>query len=292
MTLNRPPADPGPPVAPGHPISHIKRVPTEAIGGQRRLLGIILGALLGLVYGLVSQTINRLALPGVPLYQPPLGPLGNTALSMLVGAGLGLLVALPTSGALGIAIASVASAIAIMVSSVLRLGDGLSTGTQLVFGVLLSVPLSWFTVPVIALLRWAVDRQVDQQARGEPLLVRWRVPLALVLVMAFVAAFELLGTTAQGQLRTTDRMLETALAASNPADLPAPLQGPLVRDFPAGSGAAYTLEWTRQDLDRFIELRPSANYDQHVAVIARLAGGYRLVCLFPTARSGPTCGTY
>ena len=83
-----------------------------------------------------------------------------------------------------------------------------------------------------------------------------------------------------------------ALAATNPADLPAPLQGPLVRDFPVGSGAAYTLEWTRQDLDRFIELRPSANYDQHVAVIARLGGGYRLVCLFPTARSGPTCGTY
>jgi len=286
MTLNRPP------VAPGHPISHIKRVPPEAIGGQRRLLGIILGALLGLVYGLVSQTINRMALPGVPLYQPPLGPLGNTVLSALVGAGLGLLVALPTSGALGIAIASVASAFAIMVSSLLRLGDELSAGSQLVFGVLLSVPLSWFTVPVIALLRWAVDRQVDQQARGEPLLVRWRVPLALVLVMAFVGAFELLGTTAQGQLRTTDRMLKTALAATNPADLPAPLQGPLVRDFPVGSGAAYTLEWTRQDLDRFIELRPSANYDQHVAVIARLGGEYRLVCLFPTARSGPTCGTY
>jgi hypothetical protein len=289
VTINR---SPGPPAPPGHPIANIKSIPAEALSSQRRVFGIILGALLGLIYGLVSQSINRIALPGVPLYQPPLGPLGNTALSALVGAGLGLLVALPMSSALGIALASIASAIAIMVSSVLRLGDGLSTGTQLVFGVLLSVPLSWFTVPVTALLRWAVDRQVDQQARGEPLLMRWRVPLALVLVMVFVAAFELHGTTIQAQLRTTDRMLETALAATDPADVPAPLQGPLVRDFPVGSGADYTLEWTRQDLDRFIELRPSANYDQHVAVIARLAGGYRLVCLFPTARSGPTCGTY
>ncbi len=292
MTLDRLPASPRTPAPATHPIAGIKRIPAEATVGQRRIFGVLLGALLGLVYGLVSQTINRLTLPGVPLYQPPFGPLGNALLGGMAGAGLGLLVALPTSRTLGIALASAASASAIIASSLLRLGSELSAGLQLLLGILLSVPLSWFAVPVIALLRWAVDRQVDQQARGEPLRVRWRVLLALALVMIFLAAFELFDTAAQEQLRTTDRMLKTALAAAGPAELPAPLRGPRVHGFPVGSGDAYTLEWTRQDLDRFIELRPAANYDQHAAVIARLTGGYRLVCLFPTTRSGPTCGTY
>jgi hypothetical protein len=285
MTGNLPASEPA------HPISRIKHIPTAPVTVHRRITGIILGALLGLVYGLVSQMINRIALPGVPLYQPPLGPVGNSLLSALVGGGLGLLVTIPASGALGIALASAASAAAIMINSLIRLDGELSAGTQVVVGVLLSVPLSWFTVPVIALLRWAVDRQVEQHVRAEPPAARWRVPLALVLVMAFVAAFDLYDTSAQNQLRHMHGTLELGLAAGA-ADLPAPLRGPLVRDFPGGRDLDYTLEWTRQDLERFIQLRPAANYDQHAAVIARFDGGYRLVCLYPTPRSGPNCGTY
>ena len=50
---------------------------------------IILGVLLGLAYGLVSQLINRVALPGIPLHQPPLGAFGNIVASAAVGGLLG-----------------------------------------------------------------------------------------------------------------------------------------------------------------------------------------------------------
>ena len=43
----------------------------------RRWVGFILGGLLGLAYGVVSQLINRVAAPGVPLYQPPYGAVGE-----------------------------------------------------------------------------------------------------------------------------------------------------------------------------------------------------------------------
>ena len=64
----------------------------------------------GFGYALVSQLINRLALPGIPLYQPPLGPVGNIVLGLLAGAGLGLLCAWPASAAKGILLGGAAAA--------------------------------------------------------------------------------------------------------------------------------------------------------------------------------------
>ena len=65
---------------------HGKPHDIKSLGSDRRkrhprVFGLALGALLGLVYGLTSQTINRIILPGIPLYQPPLGPAGNACSS-------------------------------------------------------------------------------------------------------------------------------------------------------------------------------------------------------------------
>ena len=69
---------------------------------RRCLVGTLLGAGLGLAYGLVSQWINAVAVPGVPFYQPPFGPLGNTALGLVVGAFLGLVTAWPHDAFVGV----------------------------------------------------------------------------------------------------------------------------------------------------------------------------------------------
>ena len=76
----------------------------------RRAAGALIGIMFGFAYTLVSQLINRLALPGIPLYQPPLGPVGNILLGLLAGAGLGLLCAWPASGAKGILLGGAAAA--------------------------------------------------------------------------------------------------------------------------------------------------------------------------------------
>ncbi len=266
----------------------------RALKVRRYAIGIVLGAALGLSYGLISQLINRLALPGVPLYQPPLGPVGNTVLNALVGAGLGFLTTRPDGAAPGIFMGSIASATAIVVNTLLRLGGVVDAPTALVTGLVFSAPIAWLTVPVIALLRWAVDRQVDAFRGGESLLARLRTPIALVLVMAALAAFELLPETARTQLTHAHGLLQTGLASASgsPASLPAPLQGPRMRAFPPAGGRNYTLEWTKYDLDRFIELRPPSSYDQHAAVIARFDNGATVVCLYPTPRSEPNCGSY
>ncbi len=128
-------------------------------------MGILLGAALGLAYGLVSQFINRIALPGIPLYQPPAGPFVNTLLSTLMGAGLGAITCYPASAALGILFGGLASLVGILIYMLIRLG-GLGFGGALISSVIFSVPMAWLTIPLLALLRWVAERQVDAAAGG------------------------------------------------------------------------------------------------------------------------------
>ncbi len=264
----------------------------RALETRRRVLGSLLGAALGLSYGLVSQLINRIALPGVPLYQPPLGPLGNIALQGLVGAGLGFLTSQPSSAALGTLFGSLAAAVAVFISTLQRVGSLTNVGGAVIASVIFAIPIAWLTVPLVALLRWTTGRTAELGRDNAPLLVRLRAPLMLVLVLAALAAFELLPGEARRQIRHMHALVQAGLQASTAEDLPAVLRGPLVADFASNSNRDYTLEWTDLDLDRFIELRPPSSYDQHAAIIARFTGGYNLVCLYPTPKSPPNCGAY
>jgi hypothetical protein len=256
----------------------------------RRAAGALLGLLLGFAYAAVSQLINRLALPGIPLYQPPLGPLGNILLGALAGAALGLISSWPDSAAWGIFLGGAAAAAAVVANGLIRLAtEGAAT---LVVGLFLSVPMVWLAVPVIALLRWAVGKQVAARREAVPLLRRLWLPLVLALVMGILAGFELYSADAQTELRQAEEMVQAGLRAADAAGLPAPLRVPRVVGFPAGKRAGYTLEWTDRELDRFIELRPAGSYDRHAAVIAHFDGGPTVVCLYPTPKAQPNCGTY
>jgi hypothetical protein len=257
----------------------------------RQRVGIVLGALLGLSFGLVSQLINRAAAPDIPFYQPPVGPVGNIVLSALMGAALGALTCFPASAALGILFGGLASLTGILIYMLVRLGS-LGFGGALVSSVIFSVPMAWLTIPVLALLRWVAEKQVDAQRSGDSLLVRARLPIALILVMGILGAFELLPSEARANLSNTNDMIQAGLAAPSAAALPEPLRGPYMTTFPPAQKAGYTLEWTKYDLDRFNELRPPSNFDQHAAVIARFPGSYYLVCLYPTPRQQPNCASY
>ncbi len=257
----------------------------------RRRTGVLMGVLLGLAYGGVSQFINPIALPGIQLHQPPAGAAGNMLLSSLMGGVFGVLTCFPTSAAMGILLGGIAALAGIFSYMIVRLG-GLGLDSALIGSVILSAPMAWLTLPVIALLRWATERQVSGQRNGEPLLVRARAPVALFLIMAFLASFELLPAEARDTLRRTDALIRQGLQATSATQLPAPLAGPNMTAFPAGRMAAYTLEWTQYDLDRFMKLRPPSNFDQHTAVIARFKDGTLLVCLYPTPRQDPNCANY
>src|SRR3989337_2347700 len=84
----------------------------------RVLIGLLLGGGIGLAYGLVSQTINPLALWGVPLYVPPPGLPAHILLSTLAGAAGGLRASWPQEGLVGVFLGSLAGALAVSLQAV------------------------------------------------------------------------------------------------------------------------------------------------------------------------------
>jgi hypothetical protein len=254
----------------------------------RRVAGALIGMMFGFGYALVSQLINRVALPGIPLYQPPLGPFGNILLGLLTGAGLGLLCAWPASPAKGILLGGAATAAAVFAFTLLRIGAG---AASTLVSLVLSAPMAWVSVLGMAVVRWLVDRQVEARRESASLLRRLRLPLILTVFLGCAAGFVLYSTDARIELRRTHDMIRAGLAAPDDAALPTPLRAPSVAGFPAGR-TAYTLEWTNVELDRYIELRPAINYDKQAAVIARFKNGPRLVCIYTASLSTPSCGTY
>lgn len=258
---------------------------------QRFKTGIILGALLGLAYGLASQFINPIFEPSIPFYAPPAGPIGNALLSGLLGAFLGGITCYPASAARGMIYGAAVALIGIFGYMLIRL-DVLGFGGALIGSALFSVPLAWMTVPLLAVLRWASERQVDAARDGETLLRRLRVPAALIVAMTVMGGFELLSADARMNLRHTNDLLQQGFAATSAAGLPAPLADTFLPTIPPENRQGYTLEWTKYDLDRFNELRPPSNFDQHAAVIARFPGSYYIVCLYPTPTQEPNCAGY
>ena len=89
-----------------------------------------------------------------------------------------------------------------------------------------------------------------------------------------------------------DRLLQEGLSARNADALPAPLRGAEVENFAGQARGPYTLEWTRTNLNRFRIPLPGRNFDSHAVVVARLANGWQVACLFVTPTEPPECKSY
>ena len=69
---------------------------------QRRRTGLVIGLALGFGYSLTANLINRLVLPGIPLYTPPPGLTGLIMVTGLMFGLLGLIAAWPDESLPGI----------------------------------------------------------------------------------------------------------------------------------------------------------------------------------------------
>jgi hypothetical protein len=259
----------------------------------RRFTGLLLGGILGLAYGVVSQWINRIALPGTPLHQPPLGPLGNTALMAAVGAALGLMTAWPNGAAGGIILASSAAAVATVGSSLLAAPRRPEMITAMVLtSAFLVLPFVGMLAPIIGLLRWATGRQVEARRERTPWPRRLILPAILAVTLALLGALSLYPPEARQIIADMDRLVAAGLRAGSPAALPPTLRTEDAPDFTGRAIPPYELAWTKADLNRFRIPRPLANFDGHSVAIAHFANGWTLACLYPWPGADPTCRGY
>lgn len=256
----------------------------------RRIFGLLLGTLLGLTYGLVAQGINRLVLPDVPLYQPPFGPAGNAVVAMLLGAALGGVTAWPAGSLRGTFTASgLAAALIVIVNfAAARVTERGQAGVA-VAAIFFMLPLVGLLVPLLGVFRWIVNRELDAQRDRATVWRRAAGPLALLIVLGAAGALALYPAEARQELTAMNALVRSGRNATAEADLPPPLQTAEVAHFLAQAQEPYTLEWTRENLNRFRIPRPGRNFDNHAVVVARFAGGWRLACLFVSPGELPEC---
>jgi hypothetical protein len=264
-----------------------------SIHQYRRLTGLLFGAALGLMFGLTSQLTNRILLPGVPLYQPPLGPLGNIVASLLAGALLGVICAWPESSIYGTFSASAIAAAVILVGNAVLAEPGRSTlGMRLLTSIVLILPFWALLAILIAALRWAVNKLVDAHADHLPIRARATVPVVLLLIVGLVGAVPTYRGEARTLLAKTHALLREGQAAASVEALPAPLRVPAVGVFLEAGRVPYALSWQQQGIEKYRIARPIENFDNHSAVVARFKNDWNLVCVYITPERPPLCQAF
>ena len=150
---------------------------------KRRWNGLILGLISGLLFGLLSQGVNYLSLSGVNLYQPPFGPLANALMFTAIGGMLGAITCWAGGSVYGVLIGSLVAGLMLITSALLTTNLSRNLGPKVVGLIGFYLPFAASVVPLLSLLRIAVNQQRDYY---EYRLLSWkrlRLPLFLALIM-------------------------------------------------------------------------------------------------------------
>lgn len=253
----------------------------------RRWTGLVLGGLLGLTYGIVAQFINRVAMPAVPLYQPPYGAVGNSALYALGGGILGMICAWPLGSVQGTFLASAVSAAIIVIGSFIEAGLSETVlAAVAVTGIFLALPFWGMLVPILGALRWGVNGLEEAHRDRLPWSARLLKPALLIVGVGLVGALNLYRSDARILLIKTNALLQQAQAGE---ELPGPLRDMADNGFQARGAGQFQLSWEHRDIERYRIARPGRNLDDHSVVVARFADGWNLVCLYVALDEPPLC---
>lgn len=257
----------------------------------RRQVGALLGLLLGLVYGVISQSMNPLALPELPLYQPPLGAFWNAVIWPAAGLLLGLVSAWPEESLYGTLASSATGTLLLILSTLVSRDFNIGAfATRLMIWFFLFLPTTALLLLILWAHRWATNQVVEE--RGQPFFsfARVRGPLLLLVLVGWAASLSLYPDYALGMLNRTQALLEQGQAAGDPASLPKPLQHERVGGFLEHGQGGYTLEWNNKITNIYNIPRSMAKSPwEESVVIIRFENGWNLVCLYADGAAEASC---
>jgi uncharacterized membrane protein YidH (DUF202 family) len=260
----------------------------------RRLYGMTLGAALGLAFGLTSQTLNSLAIPDVMFHQPPLGLGGNLASSVLIGGSIGLVSCWLASSLISVTIAAVLGSIGLeLVGSFY--GTVMSpdqVGTVLFTLLILLLPMTGLLAAVFGLLRWIVNKQVEQWRDHASLLRHMLVPTAAILILGSIGATALYPAEGQQRIKDMNALIEAGLQAADATSVP-PAFARFAETFKQRATPNYTLQWIKGDLVEWRIGQPAEFKEWQLSIAAaRFDDGWVVACLFSPDEEPPNCKTY
>jgi hypothetical protein len=262
----------------------------------RRWAGVMAGAAIGLAYGLAAQLVNRLS-TAAPLYQPPLGPLGNALLIAVFGGLIGLATAWPARALAGVMLGALAGMALLMLRSwvlpdTMAVFEQMGLVGNLIFD-LLALPFAFLiALPVSLVLRWVIADVCDQRLHAWLSWRRLRLPVMVLAVAVFLGTWASYPRQVRETMRAMDALVAAGLTAQSPSQVPASLQTGAGRGLLNAAIGDYQLEWdagvTRisgGDEGMGAVSQPGSP----VTIRARFENGYAISCRFTVPTGTPKC---
>ena len=256
----------------------------------RRKAGLWVGFGLGAAYFGISQAINPLALPSLPIYQLPPGLPWSALIAGVVCALVGLVTAWSESVALGVFFGSLIGTLAFDGYAIVNtLPDRVAPALIIGFLVLVLLPMTAMTAAFIGIFRWALERQISAHLDQRSMWPRVAIPLALLLAAGGFGATALYPESGRQVLPRMNQLILAGQAAASDFDLPAQWANDNVKEFKSNAVGPYTLEWSKDTNNHYAIARPANTGGNESIAIARFNNNYLLICLFPNAYAPPEC---
>lgn len=244
------------------------------------LFGTFFGAWIGLAYSISSMTFNMILLPGIPLKVP----LGETlpeylVLYAVIGGVMGLIVSLPSSPWMGIALGGIAASFTISISSLFS-SPGISGDTifRLFFSfAYIFLPLAVILMPVGWLIRAGVNAQHPDPDRPELWARRYLIPTVLTILVIILGSFSIFDADQRAGFRSVNNLIQSARGITTVSELPGSLQ--TVQGYVQGAVGPYDLAESG-DVENFMGPQPVGDELSIFLIVAEFDSGLRFACIF------------
>jgi hypothetical protein len=254
------------------------------------VFGALYGAWLGAIYALVSQAINCLFLPGIPLTFPSGSLINSVLVYLTIGALLGLICTLPENRFAGMALGGLSAALLLSYRSITTAWGLEDFGRTVLLVLLTFMPLVVLMIPLALFIRLGVDAQRVDPDRPYLWPRRFLIPILLTLVVVGVGSLSLYSPQVREAFRYTDQMIQDGqVASSSQKELPEPLRD--VNGFRSNARGKYTLMWSDR-VETFFGPRPAGAELSQFLIITRFENGFTFACVFSENRSVPNCTKY
>jgi hypothetical protein len=245
---------------------------------NRRIVGFLVGMTFGLLYTWVSQFINVWALPGIPLYEPPLGRVETVILGALFMGMIGAIVCWDQESFWGLFVAALFGVVVSSVQAYINSGENDFLKSVIVF-TFTFLPRFVFYLPLGIFFRWLTSLLEDAVMFSLGRLRRASIAVVALVALAVLGGrFSLYKPEAMEALQRANTLLIVSMPIESRDELPNELQ--LVDGFVELAEGAYTLEWS-SDVDRLSVTRPRVGMDVlESLIIYRFENGYIFGCTF------------
>lgn len=255
---------------------------------KRRIYGIIIGLAFGVPYSLISQFINVWALPGIPLYELPIGRAVSVVLTSLFMGLIGLIVAWDEESFWGLFGSGL---LAVFASSLIAFVN--SGESQMVTSFFLSLftflPRLIFYLPLGLFFRWLLGiLDTTGRVTSSGLSRLLKVTFSILIVAVIGGRFSQISPDAKNALKDMNALLlEGMSAVASGEDVPEALIP--VDGFAQYATGDYTLEWS-SDVDRLPVTRPMVGFGvTESLIIVRFENNYIFGCAFTPPINIPKC---